>query len=123
MEGDAVVSMRVNNFAGVMSKADAFGRKETAAAVVVARGLCLTKHLLTLEEDPRLRPLSCLLDQNQVVDENFLSLLISRTQHDFRSVCELNNHQQTCIRRTSISNTVRPKKKEHDTESSDEESE
>ena len=30
MEGDAVVSMRVNNFAGVMSKADAFGRKETA---------------------------------------------------------------------------------------------
>ena len=32
MEGDAVVSMKVNNFAGVMSKADAFGRKETAAA-------------------------------------------------------------------------------------------
>ena len=91
--------------------------------VVVARGLYLTRHLITLEEDPRLRPLSCLLDQNQVVDENFLSLLIFRTQHDFRSVCELNNHQQTCIRRTSISNTVRPKKKEHDTESSDEESE
>ena len=59
--------------------------------------------------------------QNQVVDENILSLLIFRTQHVFRSVSELNNHQQTCIRRTS--NTVRPKKKEHDSESSDEESE
>ena len=32
MEGDAGVSMRVNNFAGLMSKDDAFGRKETAAA-------------------------------------------------------------------------------------------
>ena len=32
MEADAGVSMRVNNFAGVMSKDDAFGRRETAAA-------------------------------------------------------------------------------------------
>ena len=32
MEGDAGVSMRVNNFAGLMSKDGAFGRKETAAA-------------------------------------------------------------------------------------------
>ena len=65
--------------------------------------------------------MSYLSDQNQVVGENFLSLLIFRTQHLFRSVSELNNHQQTCIRRTS--NTVRLKKKEHDIESSDEESE
>ena len=74
-----------------------------------------------VEEDPRLRPLPYLSYQNQVVDENFFSLLIFRTRHDFRSVSELNNHQQTCIRRTS--NTARPKKKEHDSKSSDEESE
>ena len=64
--------------------------------------------------------MSYLSDQNQVVGENILSLSIFRTRYDFRSVSELNNHQQTCIRRTR--NTVRPKK-EHDSESSDEESE
>merc|ERR1719495_2385407 len=93
MEGDVGVSMRVNNFAGVMSKDDAFGRRETAAAEM---------------EGGKLKKIpGC--------------VLCPICHLKIRSVSELNNHQQTCIRRTS--NTVRPKKKEHDSESSDEESE
>merc|ERR1719495_54854 len=92
MEGDAGVSMRVNNFAGLMSKDDAFSRRETAAAEM---------------EGGKLKKIpGC--------------VLCPICQIKIRSVSELSNHQQTCIRRTSF--TVRPKK-EHDSESSDEESE
>ena len=61
-------------------------------------------------------------DQVQVVEEICLALLNFRTKYNLRSVSELTNHKQTCIRRTS--NATRSKKKrEHDSNSSDVESE
>ena len=66
--------------------------------------------------------MSQLSDQVQVVEEICPALLNFRTKYDFRSVSELTNHKQTCSRRTS--NTTRAKKKrQHDSDSSDVESE
>ena len=66
--------------------------------------------------------MSQMSDQVQVVEEICPALVNFRTKYDFRSVSELIIHKQTCIRRTS--NTTRPKKKrEHDSDSSDVESE
>ena len=62
--------------------------------------------------------MSQLSDQVQVVEEICPALLNFRTKYDFRSVSELTNHKQTCSRRTS--NTTRAKKKrQHDSDSSD----
>ena len=66
--------------------------------------------------------MSQLSDQVQVVEEICPALLNFRTKYDFRSASELTNHKQTCSRRTS--NTTRAKKKrQHDSDSSDVESE
>jgi len=99
MEEETGDSWRVNNCAGAMSKDEAYVEKETAAVELEMEGREGGKMKWTLG-----------------------GVLCPNCQIKFRSVSELTIHKQTCIRRTS--NTTRPKKKrEHDSDSSDVESE